>query len=532
LRAPANPVRTPLGNLIQLALLVGTAAVAYALWLDYSPIYLHDAEIQFGLHARAIAFTAHDTNGRFMPVYFQMPAISENVWFHPFLVYWTAPWLRVLPFSEYTVRLPSVALGAIDIALMYAVVLRMFDEHRLAMWGAAFIAVTPAHFIHSRVAMDYLHPVPFILGWLWCLVDFLRTGRDGRLSAGAFILGVGVYSYIAAIVMMPVFLVTTWICLVRARQFTLPRAARTTGAFALPLTVALLWLREHPQVVANTFFRYKVTSGLFLNTFGSVGQFVDYRVVLQALSTYWSYFNPAYLFFSGGSNLMNSTRMAGVFLLPFAALLAAGIRRAWATRTDPGSSLALIGFLVAPLAAILVVERYAIDRALGTVPFGVLLGVLGLAHLRASRDWRARAAVPILLAAMAAQFSYFYLEYMTAYRASAAAAFNWNVRGVAESFIARATPQSRFFFSRSIPYAREYWRFALAKAGNEQLDERAVTFDAGAVDLDRLPSGSLVAAANEDTSVKNAADRGTLRLLEDVAEPYPLESRFAVYLRE
>jgi len=517
---------------MQLALLVGTAAVASALWLDYSPIYLHDSEIQFGLHARSIAFTAHDTNGRFLPVYFQMPAIGDNVWFQPLLVYWTAPWLRILPFSEYTVRLPSVAIGAIDIALMYAVVLRMFDEHRLAMWGAAFIALTPAHFIHSRVAMDYLHPVPFILAWLWCLVDFLRTGHDGRLSAGAFILGVGVYSYIAAIVMMPIFLATTCICLVLARQFTVGRAARMMIAFALPLTVALLWLRQHPQVIANTFYRYKVTSGLFLNTFGSVRQFVDYRVILQSLSTYWSYFNPAYLFFSGGSNLTNSTRMAGVFLLPFAVLLAAGIRRAWATRTDPRSSLALIGFLVAPLAAILVVERYAIDRSLGTVPFGALLGVFGLAHLRDSHDRRAHAAIPIVLAAMALQFSYFYREYMTTYRASAAAAFNSNVRGVAESFIAHATPQRRFFFSRSIPYAQQYWRFALAKAGHDELDARAVTVDASAIDLDRIPSGSLVAAAVDDMAVNKAADRSTLRRLEQVAEPLPLESRYAIYLRE
>src|ERR1700730_17377946 len=171
---------------LQLTILMGVACVAYALWLDYSPIYLHDAEIQFGLHARSIAFTGHDTNGRLLPVYFQMPAVGENVWFHPFLVYWMAPWLWILPFSEYTVRLLSVAIGVIDILMTYAIVWKLFRDRRLAMWGAAFIALTPAHFIHSRVAMDYLHPVPFMLAWMWCVIDFLKDNNELGLFVGPY----------------------------------------------------------------------------------------------------------------------------------------------------------------------------------------------------------------------------------------------------------------------------------------------------------------------------------------------------------
>ncbi len=49
--------------------------------------------------------------------------------------------------------------------------------------------------------MDYLHPVPFILAWLWCLLRFESDRKWGFVYAGAAVLGVGVYSYISSIAM-------------------------------------------------------------------------------------------------------------------------------------------------------------------------------------------------------------------------------------------------------------------------------------------------------------------------------------------
>jgi hypothetical protein len=56
--------------------LIAPALWLYAVRLGDAPIYLHDAEVQFALHAASIAQTAHDANGRFLPLYFQMPDIG------------------------------------------------------------------------------------------------------------------------------------------------------------------------------------------------------------------------------------------------------------------------------------------------------------------------------------------------------------------------------------------------------------------------------------------------------------------------
>src|SRR5262250_985195 len=92
-------------------LLLVAACALYAIDLGRAPIYLHDAEVLFALHAHSIIRTAHDTNGRLLPLYFQMPSIGENVWFHPVIVYWMAPFLGILPMTEWALRLPSVFVG-------------------------------------------------------------------------------------------------------------------------------------------------------------------------------------------------------------------------------------------------------------------------------------------------------------------------------------------------------------------------------------------------------------------------------------
>ena len=71
----------------------------------------------------------------------------------------------------------------------------------------------------SRYALDYLYPVPFILGWLLCLLIFLDTDRIAMLVAATALLGVGFYSYIAAVVMMPLyFVLTCWVLWSRPRR--------------------------------------------------------------------------------------------------------------------------------------------------------------------------------------------------------------------------------------------------------------------------------------------------------------------------
>src|SRR5437868_8776854 len=101
------------------AILIGLAAFAgYSLFLTVSPVYLAHDEVLFALQAHAIASTAHDTNGRLLPIYIEL---TRGYWAQPVMIYLTALVLKFLPLSQTAVRLPAAATGAADVALMYLV---------------------------------------------------------------------------------------------------------------------------------------------------------------------------------------------------------------------------------------------------------------------------------------------------------------------------------------------------------------------------------------------------------------------------
>ena len=191
-------------------LIAAAACLLYAPFLGYSPAYLAHDEVFFGLNGHQIASTARDINGRWLPLYFQWPPNTQpDVWFQPIPVYFTALFLTVLPVSEWAIRLPTVVLGLIDIVLVYLVAARVFDRPFLAAIAAGLLALTPAHMIHSRLAMDFLYPLPFVMAWLLCLMTFVERRRPWMLFAATTLLGLGFYSYIAAIAMMPVYFAMT-----------------------------------------------------------------------------------------------------------------------------------------------------------------------------------------------------------------------------------------------------------------------------------------------------------------------------------
>src|SRR5262249_29209858 len=158
--------------------------------------------------------TAHDLSGRRLPMYIEYPArFGRPTWDQPLLIYAIAATLKVLPFSEATIRLPMAIVGILDVLLMYGIARLLFEPRFLALLAAALLAVTPAHFMHSRTAIDFQLSVPFVLGWLFALLLYLRGTQPRFLFLAACVLGAGVYGYVAAYLVTPMLAVVTGILL-------------------------------------------------------------------------------------------------------------------------------------------------------------------------------------------------------------------------------------------------------------------------------------------------------------------------------
>jgi len=361
--------------------LLATAAVLYGRRLGDAPVYMSPDEVIIAVDAHSLATTGRDVHGVSLPLYFkiQMRGEERQGWFMPVIFYAMAGVLKVLPLSEVSARLPSVLVGLTDIVLIFFIARRMFRNDWFAMLTASLLALTPAHFILSRYALDYLYPLPFLLGWLLGVVTYLETGRTRTLFVAGLVLGIGFYSYISAVLLAPVFLLITAALLFHARKPARDYAAAAIG-FALPLLMLVPWLIAHPTAFSDTAHRFELYDTGTMNALQGLRSFFSYNNIEARAAVYWSFLNPSFLFFTGDSQMPFSTRMVGVFLLPMAIFMIAGIGAAL-RRPAPARILVLIAFFCAPLAAALVPENSEIIRAVAMLPFGVLLAAMGIESL-------------------------------------------------------------------------------------------------------------------------------------------------------
>jgi len=488
------------------AVLVTTAAL-YFRAAGAVPVYVGGDEARFAIAASSIASTGRDPAGNRLPLFFHL-SDSLNAdqggtrWYQPLLFYLMALAFRGLPVTEQSMRLPTAIIGVLDVWLIYLVARRLFADRGWATLAALLLALSPAHFIFSRQALDYICPLPFVLAWLWCVMAAAETGSVRMSLATGLILGLGFYSYIASWATMPLLLLITCGALYRSVASPgRPMLAATIG-FALPVLAAIGWLVFHPDMWRDTVARYTAYDARHLSPLQGLKDFVGANV-RERVSVYWDYFNPAYLFFSGGSNLSTATRRAGVFLLPVSILLACGIRELW-RRHDASGAVLAAGLVVAPLPATLVGERYAIQRELVVLPFAVLIATFGALFLLRHSIRALRLSGMLLLLAMPVQFAFFCQDYFNDYRIRSAFAFDpANVRGIAEYLISShssgAVPP--IYLSDDLDDVAARWRFYLIKHRREDMLTRSSLFTATGFDLRQAPAGSLLVLYANDPSV-------------------------------
>jgi 4-amino-4-deoxy-L-arabinose transferase-like glycosyltransferase len=462
------------------AVIFALIAGLYLFDLADTPVYFGGDEAHFAVGAHAIATTGRTINGDRLPVFFNLadPLGGKqqtwgDTWYQPVLFYLLTPFVTLLPFTPAAIRLPMAIVGGVITPLLMLVVARRMIGHLLpALAAVLIVALAPVHVVLSRQALDYVLPLPIVLGWLWSLHAFMQTRQPKYMVIAGLLLGAGCYSYIASWALMPTYLLISWITVWRAGAGLRP-VIQSGIAFALPLTLAAIWLAVHPEMLAQTATRYGATEGP--------------RHALVA--TYFSIIDPIVLFVRGGPSLVTSTARSGFVLVPVALLLLAGVYSLM-RRRDWIAWVIAAGIVTAPLPAAFKGEPGMIQRAMYLLPFLGLLGGFGFAVLWQSRSrWLQGAAVAVMLAAPV-QFGYFYFDYFTHYKFRSAfyydpAAF----RDVAEYlFDAAAAPA--YYFTNDVDDASVKWRFYTAGRSRGALLERTHYIEPD--DRPDAPPGSLL----------------------------------------
>jgi len=468
------------------ALLGASVFALYASFLGYAPPGLHQHEVFFGLHAQAIAKTAHDLDGRLLPLYFRIRLNGIDLWFHPVLVYATAPWLVVLRLSHVALRLPTALVGTLNVVLVYLLARRLFRRTSSALAAGVLLALTPAHFIMSRLAENYLYLVAVILAWLLCLLPEGDSRRSWHLIVGGLLLGLGVYTYLGGLVMMPICVILTIATLfVFERDRFLTGSIAIVVSFGLTLVPLALWMRAHPDAFGTLAGRYEFYDPSRSDPLDGMLALGRWSSLLRRLHVYLDDFHPIFLLVRGDIAPVHATAKSGVFLLSSFALALVGLFRVLTTRPIPkGFALVLAFVVLAPIPGALVGEYFNISRAAMLLPCAALLGASGLDYL-ISAGGRARAIAVAALVLAVLQFGFFYGDYMSRYRLRVSHWFGANAERAFDEVLARSgDPATRpILLSEAIPFVDYRWQLYVI-----QQHQNALLAHTNVMSIDEVPA--------------------------------------------
>lgn len=462
---------------MSVALLAVTGGWLYGTRLGVVPAYVIHDEAQGALQAQSIATTGRDLTGRLLPLYFTEPEFPPGR--DPALIYFTALVLQVVPFNEAGVRTSAVLIAVLNVVLTFLLAQRLFQSTAMGFVAGGLLLLTPIHFIRGRMLLSPLYTIPFILVWLWLLWRFTVQPTTARLAACAVVIGLGMYSYLAAVVMMPVYLLITLV--IGFRRLGFMPVIKSGVAFVITLLPMLAWYVTHPERNAEIVSAYQLDA----SAASPLGRWVR---------LYWSFFDPSFLFVSGDSSLINSTRESGFFPLAFAALIPVGLY-GLVRSMQPVPLAMLAGFITAPLVTI-ISGAVEMNRVMFAIPFGVLTAAYGAHVLLGSRLVAARAVAVILLLSVPWQFAGVYSGYMGAYRLTSATWFSGNSREAVRALMNRAAGTAGpLYVSGEIDWVHRIWRFYAIADGKTDMITRVVYVNAPPTDaapgsLFLVPSGS------------------------------------------
>lgn len=494
----------------------------------------------------SVATTGRNLNGDFMPLFFSLsdptsdlqPMPWGNTWYQPLLFYIVAAALVVLPMSETVVRLPVALIGGlITPILLYLVANRLFKDRRLALLCAVLFALTPPQLILSRQALDYVCPLPFVLGWLWFLIEYTETRRLKSLVIGGLCLGLGFYSYIASWVMMPIYIALSVIVFwrvedrrspereigrgFRARsrvEWVRPLLASMAG-YILPLLLFIPWLWTHPAMLRETFDRYQMSDQEQVSLIQEPANALRLDKVAATVSTYWSYFDPAFLFLIGGPSMTTSTGRIGALLLPMALLVPFGVFTLL-RRPDPFGlhALILLAVVTAPIAATLKGQPFMVQRVVFMLPFTAMIATYGFAWLWQER-WRLARPLAIgLLAIGALQFAVFYRDYFTHYKLRSA--FYYDPAAVADvaAYLMADTQAPVIHLSVELDDIGAKWRYYTTRDRRPELMTRTRFVLNDGLDIGPGDAGSLLAVHTKNEQLAQLEKSGLWKIEKVVAD--------------
>jgi 4-amino-4-deoxy-L-arabinose transferase-like glycosyltransferase len=189
---------------LALAGIVFLAAALRLLSLTKFPAGFTADEAAQGYTAYSILKTGKDEWGIRLP----LTPRSFGDFKPPLYTYLTLVSVALLGLNEFAVRLPAAVFGTLSVLMTFFLVKELFPQSRkpnLALLASFFLAVSPWHFSLSRAAFEANLTSFLIPLGLWFFLKGVKSPKYWLYTA--FVFGLNLFSYHAAKVFTPLFLI-------------------------------------------------------------------------------------------------------------------------------------------------------------------------------------------------------------------------------------------------------------------------------------------------------------------------------------
>lgn len=232
-----GPLRRHLLLAAAVVAVLALAAVVRVVSLADNPRGFFCDEASVGFNAYSILHSGKDEWGVRLPLFFR--AFGEYKL--GLFIYSEVPFIAALGLTELAVRLTSAVYGTLTVLALFLLGWALFRHRGAGLASAFFLAIMPWHIHFSRTGFGEIVVFPFFLAVGLCL--FLLGARQPRYwPAAAVVLGLTLYSYRAAWVVLPPLLILLVILysreLFRARRWAL-LSLGLFAVIAIPLIMHL-----------------------------------------------------------------------------------------------------------------------------------------------------------------------------------------------------------------------------------------------------------------------------------------------------
>lgn len=322
------------------------------------PTGLTADESSFGYNASLLSRTAHDENGRFLPIF----VLSNNGldWKQPLTQYYLTFLFWLFKPSVFLLRFSSVLITLVSSLLIYKLSKEIFNK-KYALFALLIFLTTPLIMIQSHMGLDNIMPIPFTIVWIYFLYLFGKNKQTKFLIISAISLGISFYTYKGMRAVFPIWYILTLIYIFKTQIIKNIKPFLIFSLFSLPF------------LFVSYFLNYFYPGSIFGGSQPILGNL--YTFIYPYVSSY----DLTFLFIKGDDLLFHSTGYHGFFLLATMPLFLIGIYKS--IKISKFSRFILLIFFTTPLLFGTVDSVHRASRLMCLIPFYVILCTYGFQFL-------------------------------------------------------------------------------------------------------------------------------------------------------